>query len=69
MPENLHKVPKSQWKKWTPQARRVFNAVYGMMYYNIHLFLHPESSIPYKGHWKTTSWNAAWTAADAVMEQ
>ena len=67
--ENINKVPKSQWKKWSPQARRVFNYVYDLMLNDQELFLHPEALIQTDKHWTTTSWNAAWTAADAVMTQ
>jgi hypothetical protein len=69
VPENLYKVPKSQWKKWSPQARRVFNTVYDSMVLNQWLFKHPKAPDLDNLHWKTTAWNAAWIAAhDGVMK-
>lgn len=66
MPENLYKVPKSQWKKWTPHARRVFNALFFEMTERADLFQHPKQPKVDLHFWKTTAWNAAWEAARAV---
>lgn len=63
---NIYKVPKSQWKKWTPHARRVFNYLYDLMLSNQDLFRHPNAPIRDAKLWKTTAWNAAWEAAYAV---
>lgn len=62
---NLYHVPERQWKKWPPSARQVFNDVYSSMVNNQHLFLHPKQEKASRSHWKTTAWNAAWTAAGA----
>ena len=63
---NLYKVPRRQWVKWSDHAQQVFNMLYPNMRNNQWAFLHP-GAVPMEGeHWKTVSWNAAWTAADAV---
>lgn len=64
---NNHKVPLKHWRKWTPQARKVFNETYETMLENQGLFLHPKQATVPQAQWKTTAWNAAWTAADAVV--
>ena len=64
--ENTFKVPSKQWRKWTPAARKVFNRTYDDMLNNQHVFLHPKTAAVPQEQWKTTAWNAAWTAADAV---
>lgn len=66
MPENTFKIPKSQWKKMSPQARRVFNYLYDMMINNQSLFKHPKDVEQDLKMWKTTAWNAAWEASYAV---
>ncbi len=66
---NLFHVPQKKWREWTEIARRVFNEVYSGMNGNQELFLHPKAEKAPRTAWKTTSWNAAWTAADAVMAQ
>lgn len=63
---NRYKVPKRQWRKWCDLSRLTFNEVYGMMVLNQKLFLHPETAKAPKKRWKTTCWNAAWTAAGGV---
>lgn len=64
---NTFKVGKSQWKKWSDIAQRVFNETYEVMLANQSLFLHPKADPARVEYWTTTAWNAAWTAADAVM--
>lgn len=63
---NLHKVPKSPWKKWSAEAQNIFNEVYELMKTNQNLFSHPKAAVQQAEFWDTTAWNAAWTAADAV---
>lgn len=63
---NKNRVPVKQWKRWSNAARAVFNAVYSRMKADAELFLHPRQKAPTPTHWKTTAWNAAWIAADAV---
>lgn len=65
--DNTHKVPMRHWRKWTPQARKVFNETYDTMLNNQGLFQHPKTAAVPQAQWKTTAWNAAWTAADAVV--
>lgn len=67
--ENTHRVAKSQWRKWGEHARRVFNGVYEQMRADVSLYMHPDADVPLPSHWNTTSWNAAWIAADAVDEE
>jgi hypothetical protein len=66
MTRNVNRVPRSQWRKWSKEARAVFNRVYSFMFDNRDLMLHPKQDKPKPAHWKTTAWNAAWIAADAV---
>jgi hypothetical protein len=63
---NTYKVPKKQWGKWDQPSRRVFNDVYHTMLENKDLFMHPAQDPPRDEYWKTTCWNAAWTAAEAA---
>jgi hypothetical protein len=64
--QNLYKVPLKKWRKWSPLARTVFNRVYDFTFENQWAMLHPKQPKPSPTHWKTTAWNAAWIAADAV---
>lgn len=66
MVRNQSRVPKKQWAKWSDKAREVFNALYMAMMRNPQLFRHPEAPPVKPFHWKVTSWNAAWIAADAA---
>lgn len=63
---NYNKVPKGQWKKWSPSAQRVFNHLFDMMTENQNLFRHPKGPLVDMKHFRTTAWNAAWEAAYAV---
>lgn len=63
---NVYGVPMKQWTKWGVLARQVFNEVYSSMVGNQWVFLHPRQEKMSRSHWKTTAWNAAWTAADAA---
>lgn len=65
MVDNLYGVQKRQWKKWTPQAQRVFNYMYELMS-DQWLFIHPNAIEQVDKYWKTTRWNAAWMAAESV---
>lgn len=65
-PENIHKVSKRQWKKWTVDGRNVFNDLYSTSLANQNLFKHPMASIVYEPHWGTVAWNHAWLAADFI---
>lgn len=71
---NHYKVDRTQWNKWNPQQRNIFEHVYSSMVDNPEVFQHPESlgddgktTVPHD-HWSTTAWNAAWVAADACGE-
>ncbi len=66
--ENMFGVSKRQWKKWTPLGRAVFNDVYYAMSENQRIFLHPRADMDLREYWKTTAWNAAWAAAQAVKD-
>ena len=65
---NTHKVPARQWKKWPDICQRVFNETFGTMTANKNLFFHPGQDEPRDEYFKTTAWNAAWTAADATLQ-
>ncbi len=62
---NKYKVPLKQWKKWNPDERCRFNEVYSSMILNQRMFLHPKVKTQAPDKWKTTAWNAAWTAPSA----
>lgn len=62
---NRHRVPTKAWKNWSGSARRVFNIVFEIMR-DQEIFLHPKATPSRREHWKTTRWNAAWIAAEAV---
>lgn len=51
---------------WSLEARRVFHYVYDFMLLNPDSFRHPDAAEIPEEHWKTTAYNAAWTAANAV---
>lgn len=63
---NRYKVPKKVWNRWTERGQLVFNTVFSTMRRSQFLFLHPQGTKNRKEHWRTTCWNAAWTAADAA---
>lgn len=67
MVKNTYRVPKKRWQTWDEAARYVFNETYSTMHDNVELFLHPKQEEPGHIEWKTTAWNAAWIAADAVL--
>lgn len=64
---NRHRVPPKKWRKWSMLARKVFNELFSCMSENRDLFLHPHQEKISQRLWKTTCWNAAWIAADAVQ--
>lgn len=64
---NKFRIPKKQWKKWdSTWQKTVFNEVYETMLRNQAMFLHPKTELISPARWKTTCWNAAWIAADAM---
>ena len=65
--ENTHKVSARKWRNWPDICQRVFNETFETMEQNQTLFLHPETPWQYGDKWRTTAWNAAWTAADACQ--
>ncbi|QOJ33903.1 MAG: hypothetical protein HRU82_02590 [Nitrospira sp.] len=66
-PKNSYRVPKKQWERWNICQRDVFNRTYIFMLENQGLFHHPKQKDLNPQFWKTTCWNAAWIAADAVV--
>ena len=66
MEANTHRVPPKQWKKWSEHARRVFNALHGLLRKNQKIFMHPDAAVIPDKHWATIAWNASWEAADAA---
>lgn len=63
---NRFRVPMRVWRRWTGGARLIFNEVYSAMMQNREFFLHPKQPAPTREQWRTTAWNAAWTAAGAL---
>lgn len=64
--KNSHKVQKKTWDTWSLRAKYVFNDVFSAMINNQEFFKHPKQKRMADDMWKTTAWNAAWTAAEAV---
>jgi hypothetical protein len=65
---NRHRVATRKWRRWSKQARAVFNELYGAMTASAWAFQSPKVTtlkIPAR-LWRVTAWNAAWIAADAV---
>lgn len=60
---NKHLVQRKQWAKWSNGARAMFNRVFEEMSDQAQ-FTHPKAKRVAIEHWLTTSWNAAWIAAD-----
>jgi len=65
---NIYGVGKRKWKNWPDICQRVFNETFGVMQENQYLFLHPKADKHSVDHWRTTAWNAAWTAADSCQQ-
>jgi hypothetical protein len=68
LPRNTHRVQRGQWRKWNVKARETFNWLFGLMTKQPDLFTHPKAPKQRPEHRKTTAWNAAWLAADAVKD-
>ena len=64
--ENINKVPKKAWKKWSDLSQRVFNTTYQAVRYNQQILVHPLTPLAPSKQWNTVAWNTAWTAADAA---
>lgn len=64
--KNKYKVPAKQWRRWSKEARTLFNTHFYTLTHNQRLFLHPKQEPVPREFWKTTAWNSAWMAADAV---
>lgn len=62
--KNVNKVPAKQWRRWSYEARRVFNSHFAATT-DADVLTHPKMDVP-KDHWETIRWNMAWLAADAV---
>ena len=67
--KNLHKVPQAQWRKWNEAEKQLFNDIRSDMLENKRQYLHPKQKPPVDEYWDTTTWNAAWMAADYLKEQ
>lgn len=65
---NTHKVPAKQWRRWSAQAKAVFNELYALTLANQGIVTHPKAAKMPPEHWATIAWNTAWLAADAVDE-
>jgi hypothetical protein len=64
--ENIYKVGKSQWKKWTVDGRNVFNDLYSTSLNNERIMNHPDTILLEDERWNTIAWNHAWLAADFI---
>ena len=61
--KNPYRVPQKKWRLWNAEAKRTFNAMYELML-DQPIFLHPKAEKQPARYWKTTAWNAAWSAAE-----
>lgn len=69
--QNLHGVHKEKWRKWSPEAQAIFNGLYeDIERVGQCCFLHPNTVARNLSpdEFKTVAWNAAWLAADQVMQ-
>lgn len=66
MVRNRYKVSQRTWRKWSDQARNVFNTLYGTMIKNPSNYQHSKAVAVPKEHWEVTAWNAAWIAAHSI---
>ena len=64
MKENKHKVEPKTWTSWDDMQREVFNSLFERMIESPWAFAHPDAAEVPEAHWRTTSWNAAFIAAD-----
>lgn len=67
MVENLYRVPKKTWKRWTKTARRVFNLTMDETSRQ-DMLLHPLQPRMHPQHWEAIRWNIAWTAAHELSK-
>ena len=65
MTNNVNRVPKKQWAKWSKEAKAIFNRCYDFFMGNQKTMNHPKALKQPNAHWRTVAWNAAWIAADA----
>lgn len=65
--QNTHGVPQRAWRKWNNQSRYVFNEMWNQ-FEAMQSIQHPGAPEMSEEHWATIRWNAAWLAADTVME-
>jgi hypothetical protein len=65
-PDNIHKVSKRQWKRWTVDGRNVFNDLYDTVLNGQSIMKHPNHNVVAPNHWETIAWNSAWLAADFI---
>ena len=64
---NRYKVPKHQWKKWSEQARNVFNTLYGTAISQQSIYNAAPGATPVpRKEWGVIAWNMAWIAASSV---
>jgi hypothetical protein len=62
---NVNKVPRVMWRKWSVDHRELFNRVYDAMKQQ-DIFMHPDQFPMEIEHWDTIRWNAAFTAAEEL---
>ena len=62
---NIHRVPPKQWRRWSYQARWMFNNVMAHMADQSRL-THPDYEDAPGDYWDTIRWNAAWISACLV---
>lgn len=62
---NKYKVPKRQWRKWSHQARKVFNELYRELLQSWEIIYPKDLHSVHRNARRVACWNAAWLAADA----
>lgn len=58
--KNKFKVQERVWRKWTPEAQKLFNELYSSMK-DQSIYVSPKMAMWVD--WDVTRWNAAWMAA------
>ncbi len=67
--ENMHRVPKSMWQRWSEMGRFEFNqTLVRLRSMGWTCMKHPEAPKLESEHFETLTWNAACIAADVATQ-
>lgn len=65
---NRYAVQSKRWNKWSRAARSTFNDVFRLLLNQETANSAPDAPTVPREAWRTIAWNAAWIAADAVLD-